>query len=316
MVNDGVEVVAIAKSRQRHLERIEAIEQVGAEAPLGDGPIEAGVGGRDQKDIDLGSDAANRTHGPVVEQAQKHGLQRDRHVADLVEEQCAAVGLLDQSDRAAAPRAGERALGIAEQFGLDQAFGQGGAIDGDEGAGASAGDVGVAGELLLAGTGLTADQDRHLARCRGLDLTDDGPHRRIAGDESGGRARQRYPGEAGVPASASFASSRRVRGLAAFIFGFQFLGGAIGCGWRRRACSTTMAPMPALLVARRDRNSRSEATAFSLLGHSIEGKRLQEAGRCTVGNATMVVPHSIQGALGGMKDDASTVEHDTFVVRP
>ena len=181
--------------RQRYLEGIEAIEQVGSEASFGDGLVEAGVGGGDEKDIDLGSDAADGTHGPVVEQAQKHGLQRDRHVADLVEEERAAVGLLDQSDRAAAPGAGECAVGIAEQLGLDQAFGKGGAIDGDERAGPPARRMGVAGELFLAGTGLAADEDRHLAYCRGLDLTDDGPHRRIAGDEAGdGGAIRSTPG--------------------------------------------------------------------------------------------------------------------------
>jgi hypothetical protein len=67
----------------------------------------------------------------------------------------------------------------------DQALGEGGAIDGDEGTAAFAGGVGVAGELLLAGAGLATDEDRHLARCRSLDLTDDGLHRRIAGNEAG-----------------------------------------------------------------------------------------------------------------------------------
>jgi hypothetical protein len=33
------------------------------------------------------SDPTNWAHGPVVEQAQKHGLQRDGHVTDLVEEE-------------------------------------------------------------------------------------------------------------------------------------------------------------------------------------------------------------------------------------
>ena len=43
MANDGVEVVAITESRQRHLESIETIEQVGSEAPFRNGLIEAGV---------------------------------------------------------------------------------------------------------------------------------------------------------------------------------------------------------------------------------------------------------------------------------
>ena len=56
----------VSKSGQCHLEGIEAIEQVRAEAPLGNGLVEGGVGGGDKKDIDLGSGAANGTYGPVV----------------------------------------------------------------------------------------------------------------------------------------------------------------------------------------------------------------------------------------------------------
>ena len=134
MVNDGVKVDAITEFGQLHFESIEPVEQVRAEAPFGNGLVEGGVGSRDQEDIDFGSGAANGPHGPVVEQAQKYGLQRHWHVADLVEEERAAVSLLDEPDGAAAPRAGECAVGITEELGLDQAFAKGGAIDGDEGA--------------------------------------------------------------------------------------------------------------------------------------------------------------------------------------
>src|SRR5712672_2921802 len=184
MVNDGLEVAAITEPRQRHLQGIEAIEQVGAEAPLGNGLVEASVRSGDQEDVDLGSDAPNGAHGPVVKQTQKHGLQRDGHVADLIKEERAAVSLLDESNCATAPRAGECAVSIAEEFGLDQAFRKGGAIDGNEGAGPPTGGMGVAGELFLAGTGLAADEDRHLACCRSLDLADNGSYRRVAGDEA------------------------------------------------------------------------------------------------------------------------------------
>ena len=114
MACDGVEISAVAQAGEHHLEGVEPIEQVWAETPLGDGPIERRIGRRDQEDIDLRSGAANRPHGPVVKQAQKHALQRDRHVADLVEKQRAPICLLDQSGRSAAARAGERAVGITE----------------------------------------------------------------------------------------------------------------------------------------------------------------------------------------------------------
>src|SRR6266851_1386805 len=87
--------------------------------------------------------------------------------------------------------------------------------------------MGVAGELFLAGTGLTANEDWHLACCRSLDLTDNGSHGRVAGDEAGCRApdlvlkmlRSRRQ---------IFARVRRTRGLAAFKCGFRFLNVAIG----------------------------------------------------------------------------------------
>src|SRR5438477_13198814 len=98
MVNDGLEVAAITEPRQRHLQGVEAIEQVGAEAPRGNGLVEARVRSGDHEDIGLGSDASNGAHGPVVKQAQKHGLQRDGHIADLVEEECASISFLDEYD--------------------------------------------------------------------------------------------------------------------------------------------------------------------------------------------------------------------------
>ena len=63
--------------------------------------------------------------------AQQAGLQRRRHVADFVEEQRAAVGLLEA---AAAQRvgAGEGALFVAEQLGLEQIRRESRRVEGDE----------------------------------------------------------------------------------------------------------------------------------------------------------------------------------------
>jgi len=82
------------------------------------------------------------------------------------------------------PRAGECAVGIAEQLGLDQAVGECGAIDRDEGARASAGGVGMARQLFLAGAGLAADQDRHLAGGCAFDAPHDGEDGRVLCDEA------------------------------------------------------------------------------------------------------------------------------------
>jgi hypothetical protein len=79
-------------------------------------------------------------------------LLRERHVADFVEKQRAAVGLRDLAGAAALARAGERAVLVAEQLGLDQRIGQRGAVDGDERAvGARRRLVQRAGEPFLAG---------------------------------------------------------------------------------------------------------------------------------------------------------------------
>ena len=59
------------------------------------------------------------------------GLQPHVHFGDFVEQQRAAVGLLEFAD-APRDRAGEGALLVAEQLGFEQSFGNGGAIDADE----------------------------------------------------------------------------------------------------------------------------------------------------------------------------------------
>ena len=50
----------------------------------------------------------------------RRACRAQRHVADLVEEQGAAIGLHDLADGALAARAGEGAVLVAEQLGLDQ----------------------------------------------------------------------------------------------------------------------------------------------------------------------------------------------------
>jgi len=62
--------------------------------------------------------------------------------------------------------AGEGAFFDAEEFGFNQVVGQGGAVDGHEGAGgATAHVVQGTGEALLADAGLAKQQDRNLGGC-------------------------------------------------------------------------------------------------------------------------------------------------------
>ena len=113
-------------------EDVEPVEQVlrgtGRRRPA----VQVLVGGGDHADV--GADrlvAADPLELLLLQQPQHLGLRRRRHVADLVEEERAAVGLLELAD-AAAVGPGERALLVAEQLALEQRLGDGGAVDRQE----------------------------------------------------------------------------------------------------------------------------------------------------------------------------------------
>src|SRR5690606_39076623 len=95
----------------------------------------------------------------VLDEAQQLGLQGQWEVADLVEEQGAAVGLADAA-LGTFTGAGEGAAGVTEQLALHQLGRQRRAVDGDAGAfGAAAPAVDGAGQLTLAGAGLAENKD-------------------------------------------------------------------------------------------------------------------------------------------------------------
>ena len=75
--------------------------------------------------------AADALVDALLQHAQQLHLHRQAHVADLVEEQRAALGDLEAS-LAGGDRAGERALLVTEQFALEQLRGNRAAVDGDE----------------------------------------------------------------------------------------------------------------------------------------------------------------------------------------
>jgi hypothetical protein len=92
----GHVLAALAQRRQAHRHHIEAEEQVLAEQALLDQDAQVLVGGRDDADIglDRGAAADGRVFA-LLQHAQQPGLRLHRHVADLVEEQRAALGLLE-----------------------------------------------------------------------------------------------------------------------------------------------------------------------------------------------------------------------------
>ncbi|MNQ84229.1 hypothetical protein D3C85_993500 [compost metagenome] len=122
------------------------------------------MGGGDHADIHgSGLRCAEAQHFALLQYPQQAGLQRHRHVADLVEEQGAGMGGFDQAGLATLARAGEGAFLVTEEFALQQRLGKGRAVDRDEGPGlARAGVVQALGEQLLAGPALAGDQHRRV----------------------------------------------------------------------------------------------------------------------------------------------------------
>ena len=83
----------LPKRRQRDMDDFQAIEEVAAESPRLDFLGEVPVGARDDADVDPeGLGAADRLHLLLLEHAQKLHLQMQRHLADLIEKDRAAVG--------------------------------------------------------------------------------------------------------------------------------------------------------------------------------------------------------------------------------
>ncbi len=98
------------------------------------------------------------THLPLLQHAQQLHLQVDRHLGDLVEEQGAAGGLANQA-LARAHGARVRALGMAEELGLQQVVRNRAAVDRHERAlGAAAAVVDRLRDELLAGAALAGDE--------------------------------------------------------------------------------------------------------------------------------------------------------------
>ncbi len=96
----------LAQARQTDADDVQAVEQVLAEQAVLDPRFQVLVRRRDDADVGLDRRmAADPVEVAIGQHAQQAGLQFGRHVADFVEEQRAALGLLE----AAAP------LGLARR---------------------------------------------------------------------------------------------------------------------------------------------------------------------------------------------------------
>ena len=127
-----------------------------------------------------------RWNSPSWMDAEELGLDRQGELADLVEEEGAAVGELE----AAAPLLlgpGEGSALVAEELALDDGLGQRGAVDRDEGAlGAARALVEGAGDELLARSALAGDEHGRLGARDSVYQGEELAHRGRAADDGGG----------------------------------------------------------------------------------------------------------------------------------
>ena len=123
---------ALAQRRDLQVDDVEAEQQILAEFALAHGVGEIAVGRGDDADVDRHRlAAADAVDDALLDRAQQFRLQPHVHFGDFVEQQRAAVRLLELAD-AAGERAGEGALLVAEQLGFQQVFRDRRAIDRDE----------------------------------------------------------------------------------------------------------------------------------------------------------------------------------------
>src|SRR5215471_19152802 len=152
---------ALAQRGQGNREHVEPVVEIAPEAPGRDIRLEVGVGGGDDPDVDLPHALRSEpAHFPLLQDAQQAELHRVAHLAHLVEEHRAVVGLLEEP-LALAGRSREGSAGVTEQLGLEQRLRQGAAVLRHEAAGAArTAVVEEASEELLPGARLAEEQHR------------------------------------------------------------------------------------------------------------------------------------------------------------
>src|SRR5690606_19762978 len=150
---------AVPQRRQHDPDHVEAKVEVLAKFTALDRGLEIAVGRGHHSTVDRELDvAADRTNGPLLQDPQQLDLGGRIELADLVQEQRAALGDVEHAPPIAGG-SGERPLDVTEQLGLHQLLGDRPAVDRHEWTGGSIGEVVERpGDQLLASAGLAADQ--------------------------------------------------------------------------------------------------------------------------------------------------------------
>ena len=150
----------VAQRREGDGDDVEAVEEVLPEPALPDLPLEVAVGRRHHPHVHrhrLGP--AHAQDLSLLQDAQQLHLQLALELADLVEEEGRAAGLLEEADLARVGP-GEGALLVAEELGLEDGLGERPHVDGEKGAVAPlARDVEGPGHELLPRAALPVDED-------------------------------------------------------------------------------------------------------------------------------------------------------------
>ena len=166
---------------------VDAVIQILAEAALA-GPLlpdRRWVAAMTRTSIAMGSVPPTRSMRFLLQKTQHVDLHVERHVADFIQEQGAALRRFDTADLALIG-AGKRPFFIAEQFGLKQCCGNRAAIDRDK-------RCSLARRLMMdrqccelfAGTGRTMNQYRCIGTCHLPDLPGEALHRHCPAHHDG-----------------------------------------------------------------------------------------------------------------------------------
>jgi hypothetical protein len=183
---------ALAQRRQPDRKHAQAAVQIRSETPMGDQLLEVDGAGGDQPQVDLDEAVrSQRLDLLVLQHAQQLRLQRQRQIADFVQEQRPAVGQFELAVACVSIGAGERAGRDPEKLGLEQRIGHRGQGNADERTvGARRGGVDCVRQHLLAGTGLAQQHDRAVLLRGAAGLSLHIQSRCAAADETGERDRR------------------------------------------------------------------------------------------------------------------------------
>ncbi len=152
-----------AGPQRRHVNRkhIEAVVEVGAETAILNALLKILVGGGNHPHVGgLRTGTAHPFKAALLQYPQQLHLHGQRHVADLIQKQCAARCQF-KTATTGADGAGECALFMPEQLGLQQLRRNGTAVHRHKRPlGARRGAMNAAGNHFLASTGFTQNEDR------------------------------------------------------------------------------------------------------------------------------------------------------------